>query len=196
MNYLRGFVPWIAFAAVSAIGWQWGALAGLLLGLLLVVRERRTGVAADALILELGTAVFFAALTAFAFADSDSGVRHYTGALSMGWLAAIAWAGLAAGRPFTLGIARRQAPPAVWNSPVFLRLNTVLTSAWAAAFTVTALVLVAVTAAGHGAAVTVPVQIAGFALPAVFTARYPDRVRARMVAAAGATALGDQAPSS
>jgi hypothetical protein len=191
MNYLRGFVPWIAFAAVSAFGWQWGALAGLLLGARLVFQQRRAGVATDALILEHSTLLYFALLTAFAFARTDSGLHHYTGALSMGWLALTAWLTLAVDRPFTLGIARRQAPESLWNNPVFLRINTVLTSAWAAAFTVTAGVLAAVSAADLGEAVSIPVQIAGFVVPAVFTARYPERVRARMTATdapVGATA--------
>ncbi|WP_405584251.1 hypothetical protein [Streptomyces sp. NBC_01190] len=188
MNYLRGFVPWIAFAAVSTLGWQWGALAGLVLGVRLVVWDRRAGVAADALILEQSTAVYFAALTAIAFARTDSGLHHYTAAMSMAWLALTAWATLAVRRPFTSGIARRQAPPEVWNSPVFIRLNVVLTTVWAAAFTVTAAALGAVSAADLGDAVSVPVQIAGFVLPAVFTARYPEKVKARAIAAATATA--------
>jgi hypothetical protein len=183
MNYLRGFIPWIAFAAVSPFGWQWGALAGLLLGLRLVVTYRRAGEAADSLILEHSTLLYFAVLTAVAFARTDSGLHHYTGALSLGWLAVTAWATLAVRQPFTLGIARRQTPPETWHTPVFLRVNVVITRAWAAAFTVTAGILTAVAAAGLGAAVSVPVQVAGFVLPAVFTARYPARVQARVAAA-------------
>jgi hypothetical protein len=188
MNYLRGFVPWIAFAVVSSFGWQWGALAGLVLGLWLVAQARKTGAAADSLILEGSTVVFFAALTAFAFARQDSAVQDWTGALSTGWLAATAWATLAVKRPFTLGIARRQVPAEIWDNPVFLRINVVITSAWAVAFTVTSGILATVSAAGLGQAVSIPVQVAGFVLPALFTARYPDRVRARAAAAAGATA--------
>jgi hypothetical protein len=188
MNYLRGFVPWIAFAAVSPAGWQWGALAGLLLGLRLVARDRRAGVAADSLILERSTVVYFAALTAIAFIRTDSGVQDYTGALSLGWLAVTAWTTLAVKHPFTLGIARRHAPQELWNNPVFLRVNVVLTRVWAGAFTVTAGVLGAVSAARLGSAASVPVQIAGFVLPALFTSRYPDRVRARMAATAGSSA--------
>jgi hypothetical protein len=188
MNYLRGFVPWIAFAAVSSFGWQWGALAGLLLGLRLVVQDHRAGVSADSLILERSTVVFFAALTVFAFVRGDSGLQDYTGTLSLGWLAVTAWLTLAVKRPFTLGIARRQVPAEMWDNPVFLRVNVVLTTAWAAAFTVTSAVLAAVSAAHLGDAVSIPVQIAGFVLPALFTARYPDRVRARMTANADGTA--------
>lgn len=67
MNYLRGFAPWIAFAFafVSMLGWQWGALAGLVLGGWLLVQYRREGVAVDALILDASTVLFFAALTAW-----------------------------------------------------------------------------------------------------------------------------------
>jgi hypothetical protein len=95
-----------------------------------------------------------------------------------------AWATLAVRRPFTLGIARRQAPREVWESPIFVRVNVVLTTVWAAAFTVTAAALAAISAAGLGAGASVPVQVAGFVLPALFTARYPDRVRARLAASA------------
>ncbi|SFE24006.1 hypothetical protein SAMN05216251_102223 [Actinacidiphila alni] len=184
MNYLRGFVPWIAFAVVSSFGWQWGALAGLVLGLRLIVLARKSGAAADSLILERSTVLFFVVLTAVAFARTNSGLQDYTGTLSTGWLAVTAWATLAVKRPFTLGIARRQVPAEMWHNPVFLRVNVVITTAWALAFTVTSGVLAAVSAAGLGHAVSIPVQIAGFAVPAVFTARYPARVRARATAAA------------
>ncbi|MEU6849369.1 hypothetical protein ABZ901_05470 [Actinacidiphila alni] len=188
MNYLRGFVPWIAFAVVSSFGWQWGALAGLVLGLRLIALARKSGAAADSLILERSTVFFFVVLTAVAFARTDSGLQDYTGTLSTGWLAVTAWATLAVKRPFTLGIARRQVPAEMWHNPVFLRVNVVITTAWALAFTVTSGVLGAVSAAGLGHAVSIPVQIAGFAVPAVFTARYPARVRARATAAATAAA--------
>ncbi|MGK5728977.1 hypothetical protein [Streptomyces sp. URMC 124] len=184
MNYVRGFIPWIAFAVVSSAGWQWGAVAGLVAGAGLLVKERKAGAAVDSLILEASTVCFFAALTAWAFAAPHSGLQHFGGALSLGWLALTAWATLAVGRPFTTGIAKTQAPREVWDTPVFRRINVVITSAWALAFTLTAAALAAVSAAGLGSSVSVPVQIAGFALPALFTARYPERVRARYAPAA------------
>ncbi|GAA2708993.1 MULTISPECIES: hypothetical protein [Streptomyces] len=184
MNYLRGFIPWIAFAVVSSAGWQWGAVTGLVAALALLASERRSGTEREALVLEGSTAVFFAALTALAFALPDSGLRHYGGGLSLGWLAVTAWATLLVGRPFTTGIAKRQAPPEVWDHPGFRRINVVLTAAWAASFTVTAAALAGVAAAGLGSAVSIPVQVAGFVAPAVFTARYPERAKARLEQAA------------
>ncbi|GAA1354572.1 hypothetical protein [Streptomyces beijiangensis] len=183
MNYLRGFIPWIAFAVVSSAGWQWGALTGLVLGAWLLVNDRQAGESAGAKILEISTVAYFAALTAFAFARPDSGLQDYSGTLSFGWLAVTAWATLAVGRPFTIGIARKQAPREVWHTPLFRRINVVITAFWAASFTVTAAVLVAVYANDLGSGVSTAVQVAGFAVAAVFTARYPERARARITKA-------------
>ncbi|MFF4156833.1 hypothetical protein [Streptomyces sp. NPDC001678] len=180
MNYLRGFTPWIAFAAVSPLGWQWGAATALAVAVALLVTARRAGDTADSLILEISTAVYFVALTAVAFALPHSELRHYGGALSLGWLAVTAWATLAVRRPFTTGIAKRQTPPEVWRTAIFRRINVVITAVWAVAFTLTAAALTAVYAEGLGAGVSIPLQVAGFALPAVFTAGYPERVRTRM----------------
>jgi hypothetical protein len=182
MNYLRGFIPWIAYALVSSAGWQWGALAGLVLSLGLLVQAARSKIALDSQILEISTLVFFAALATVAFGATDSPLKHYGGAMSMAWLALTAWGTLAIRRPFTLGIAKRQTPSELWTSPVFLKINLVITAAWAAAFTVTAAVLTALDASGVGVAGLIPVQVAGFVIPAIFTARYPERIRARYAA--------------
>ncbi|MER5792791.1 hypothetical protein [Streptomyces sp. NPDC001980] len=179
MHYLRGFAPWIVYACLSPLGWQWSALAGLVAGLALIVVNVRAGLATDALILEMSTAAYFAVLTAVAFAAPDSSLSHYGGALSFAWLAVTAWATLALRRPFTLGIARRSTPEELWDNPVFLRVNVVITAAWAAAFTFTAIALTAGAAADAGTGLKVTVQVLGFVVPAVFTARYPAVVRAR-----------------
>ncbi|GHJ35029.1 hypothetical protein [Streptomyces sp. TS71-3] len=186
MNYLRGFVPWIAFAAVSAAGWQWGALAGLVLGLVVFLATRRAGVPADALILEISTVSYFVLLTAFAFAVPDSPVAGYCGALSFSWLALTAWGTLGARRPFTLGIARRSTPREFWETPQFLRINNVITLVWATAFVLTAAAVAACDALHAGTGAQIACQVVGFAVPAVFTARYPKIVQARYAALGGA----------
>jgi hypothetical protein len=182
MNYLRGFVPWIAFAVLSSLGWQWGALAGLVLAVGLFVQGQRKGTPLDSQVLEISTIVYFVALTALSLLAPLSPVRDFVGAISMAWLALTAWGGLAVKRPFTLGIAKQQTPKEYWHMPVFLRINVVLTMAWAIAFTVTAVALAALDVAHAGTVVTILVQVAGFVVPAIFTAKYPERVRARQTA--------------
>ncbi|MGW2006752.1 hypothetical protein [Streptomyces nigrescens] len=188
MNYLRGFIPWLVFAGVSPAGWQWGALAGLAAAVALLIADRAAGLALDLRLLEYGTIVFFAALTALAFARPESGLKMYGSALSMGWLALIAWVSIAVGRPFTSGIARRMAPPEVWHTPLFQRINVVLTAAWALSFTLTALAQAAASAYGWNVAFSILIQLAGFVLPARFTAAYPERARARFMGTSGARA--------
>jgi hypothetical protein len=180
MSYLRGFIPWIAFAVIP--GWQWGALAALVLSLGLLVQARRSQVPLDSQILEISTLAFFAALTVLAFSAPHSALEHYDGAFSTGWLALTAWATLTIRRPFTLGIAKQQAPREVWDSPVFLRINVVITAAWAIAFTVAAVLQTGMAVANVSEAVRITVQVLAFAIPATFTARYPKRVQARYAA--------------
>ncbi|MFI2189895.1 hypothetical protein [Streptomyces sioyaensis] len=175
----------MVFSVLSHIGWQWGALAAFLLGALLVVRARRAGAAGDALILETSALVFFALLTCVAFASPHAGLAHYVSALAPSWLALTAWATLAVRRPFTLGIARQNAPREFWSTPQFLRINTVITTAWATSFTLTAAAVAACIASGAWAVVQIACQAAGFLAPVVFTGYYVKAVQARLAALAG-----------
>ncbi|GAA2656060.1 hypothetical protein [Streptomyces lunalinharesii] len=186
MNYLRSFIPWLVFAGVSVAGWQWGALAGLVASAALLIADRAAGLDLESRLLEYGTIVFFVGLTAVAFARPDSGLQAYSGALSVGWLALIAWVSLAVRRPFTMAIARRMAPPEVWHTPLFRRIGVVLTAAWALSFTLSAAAQAVIAAYGLGAGCSVLVQIAGFVLPLRFTAAYPDRAQARFLQQSGA----------
>ncbi|MFC8450641.1 hypothetical protein [Kitasatospora sp. NPDC057223] len=180
MSYLRTFLPWIVFAVLPSGQWQWAALAALVVAVAVTVQQRRSGAGYDALIIELGSAVFFAALTAIAFADPHSGVHDYSAALSSATLAVIAGVSLLIGKPFTLGIAKRGTPREVWGLKPFVRANVVITAVWTAAFLVTAAVLAVIAHAGdaHSAVATL-VQVAGFAVPMVFTVRYVAAVQAR-----------------
>lgn len=188
MNYLRGFIPWLVFAGVSSAGWQWGALAGLVTAVVLLLADRAAGLALEHRLLEYGTIVFFAALGILAFTQPDSGLKSYGSALSMGWLALIAWVSIAVRRPFTLGFARRMAPPEVWDTPLFRRINVVLTAAWASSFTLTAIAQAAISALGWSVVVSILIQLAGFILPVRFTAAYPERARARFLQESGTRA--------
>lgn len=182
MSYLRGFVPWIVFGVVSSFTWQWAAVAALLIGVALLLQDRRAGVAADAQILDVSTVVYFAAVGVLAFASPHSGFRTYDSAASFGWLALTAWGSLAVRRPFTLGIARRQAPREFWDLPVFLRINVAITIAWATAFTLTCAALTVCTVTGAPSVVTIACHVVGLGAPAVFTSAYPARVQARVTA--------------
>jgi hypothetical protein len=191
MNYLRGFIPWIVFAAMPSKDLKVAALVALAVAAVLFRRQRRRGVDTDALILEIGTIAFFAVLAAVAYAlPHVTAEIPYTGALSFAWLAVIAWGSLIASHPFTLGIARQSVPQEMWHSPQFMKVNVVITAVWAVFFTLTAAAVAACVAAGLGEAASLACEAVGFAAPAIFTRSYPKIVQARYAKASAGVGAG------
>ncbi|KIF78869.1 hypothetical protein QR77_15805 [Streptomyces sp. 150FB] len=196
MSYLRGFIPWIVFAVAGSWDWRWAAVAALLTGAALLLQDRRAGIPADAQVLEVSTVVYFAGLAVLAFAFPQSPLKTYDDVASFGWLALTAWGSLAGGRPFTLGIARRRTPPEYWERPEFLRINAIITAAWASSFTLLGLALAVCVLTGAPVWLTIACHVVGLAAPMVFTARYPARVQARLAAVAGSASASPSGPVS
>jgi len=178
---LIGFAPWIVYAFVATSDeWRWGAIAGFVIAAALVVVDRRRGKDWDQMVIETSALAFFALLTVYSLLQPDSRFTLYGPALVNAWLAVTAWGSLAIRRPFTLGIARTMAPETVWRTPLFYRVNAVITSVWAVAFTLAALALTWVLSVDpHATALVIAIKVASFVLPAIFTVRYPRLVRAR-----------------
>lgn len=179
MRGLLGFLPWIVYAVIATGDeWRWGSLAGLLIAAGLVLVERRAGRTWDQMVIEVSAVVFFGLMSVLSLAAPRSPLTPYGPALVNAWLAATAWGSLAVRKPFTLGIARTMAPREVWDDPLFHRVNVVITTVWAAAFSVAAVLLaLVIVVAPHATTVVVTIKVVTFVLPAAFTAWYPKRVR-------------------
>jgi hypothetical protein len=184
LGYVKTFAPWIAFAVLSTSGEsRWGALAALVLALALVALDRRNHKEWDALIIECSSALFFGALTVAAFTVNPAPLGDYGPAVAGGWLALTSWGSLAIRRPFTLGIAKTMVPKEFHDHPMFYRTNAIITAAWGIAFTLEAVLLAVLLAvAPHATAALITIKIASFVLPAIFTIRYQQIVRARQEA--------------
>ncbi|MEV7148226.1 hypothetical protein ACIBCP_14590 [Streptomyces sp. NPDC051287] len=188
--YLRGFVPWIVAGVVSGVvDWRWGALGGLVSGLLLLLQDVRRGVDLGALILEASTVGYFVVVGAVSVTHPDSSLRDHSDVLSFVWLGATAWGSLAIRHPFTLGIAKRQTPREYWEMPAFLQVNNRITGAWGAGFTFIAVSLAVGSAVDAPAWVGVTAHVVGLAGPIVFTKVYPERAQRRLLEAQGAAAV-------
>jgi hypothetical protein len=185
MSYLRAFAPWIAFAIIPASDWRWAALVALAISVIGVSRQTRAGLPLDAQIIEIGSAVYFVALTALAFADPHTPLHAYTASMASGALGLIAGVSLAVGKPFTLGIAKQSVPREHWDSPLFIRTNMIITAVWTASLIAGCVVLALL---AHSPVLTrSSVQVAAFVIPLVFTLRYVARARERGRAAAAMT---------
>ena len=192
MSYLLAFAPWIVFAAIPSGAWAWGAVIALAVSLVGIVRRTRGGLPLDAQLIEAGSAVYFAALAALAFAQPHTKLHAYTAAMASGALALIGLGSLVARKPFTLGIAKQDTPREYWDNPMFLRVNDIITGVWTASFVAGAVVLALM--AHSSAGVRTAVQVAAFVVPMVFTVRYVAKVRARAEAlGAAARANGQEA---
>jgi hypothetical protein len=182
MSYLRAFAPWIAFAVIPSGDWQWAALVALAISVFGVIRQTRSGQPLDAQVIEVGSAVYFAALAALALADPHTPLHAYAPCLASGALGLIAGLSLVMRRPFTLGIAKQSVSREHWDSPLFIRTNMIITAAWTASLVVGCLVLAFL--AHSSLLARSAVQVAAFVVPLVFTVRYAARARARGRAAA------------
>ena len=184
LNGLRAFLSWIVFALFPNSMVAWAALAGLAISLVLFVRERRRGIKFDALVLDIATLFFFAALGIAGFADPHARLGAWSSTLSFGWLGVVAWGSIAIGHPFTLGMARRRVGRDIWEQPAFRRSQTALTRLWAVIFTLITLALVVCVLAHQSAVLTLFIRIAGLAIGAHLTSRRIKALQQRMAATA------------
>lgn len=184
LKRLRGFASWIVFALFPNSMVAWAALTGLVVSLVLFVQDRRRGIKLDALVLDIATLFFFAALGIGAFADPRAPLGTWSSPLSFGWLALIAWGSIAIGQPFTLGMARRRVARDVWEQPAFRRSQTALTRLWAIIFTLITVALAVCVSAHQSTVVTLAIRLGGLAIGAHLTARHISAARRRMAVAA------------
>lgn len=150
MKFLDGYVrspfagiaPWILMAVVNGPGrFEEAASSALALSLLTLWVGRRRGVPLH--LLEAFTVGYFGLLSVLGLIAPDGVIawlQMWAGEVSSIALAVFALATLAFRRPFTLAYAKDSTPQEFWDSPLFLRVNTVISAAWAGSFVFSALV--------------------------------------------------------
>ena len=139
MGFLKlvlAFAPWLSFLIIahgSLFRLELGLGIALALSILMGVLKLHRGV-----ILWVGLA-FFSAASILVIGFQNIWTVRYMGVLANGALALGTWAGVVMRKPFTLDYARDHTDPALWDSPIFLRTNMIITSVWGGAFTCNAL---------------------------------------------------------
>lgn len=174
LKALAPWSPWIAFLVIaqgSLFRLGVGLAAGLLTAVVLAAFKLYRG------ILMWLALVFFAGSFVTVFGLHNTWVSRHLGLIANAMLAAGAWGSLLTGRPFTLVYARENTDPAIWNHPLFLRVNRMITLTWASALTLNAVV-----AGAQGAHLIPPwcggaLTLANLAGAVAFSSWYPKRVR-------------------
>lgn len=132
-----GIAPWALLSILATPGhFEIAVLSALGFSVLVMLVGLLRGVKIHAL--EVFGAVVFAALAVvglFADAAVIRFLEMWSGELTNVALAIFAWLTLLFGRPFTLAYAKDSTPEEHWESPLFKRINDVITGVWAGAFT-------------------------------------------------------------
>jgi putative Ca2+/H+ antiporter (TMEM165/GDT1 family) len=185
-----GLAPWILLAVVAGSGrFELGvciALGVSVLTMLLIALRRLKIHALDF----FGGAVFaaLAVVGLLAKANQIRWLEVWAGELVNISLVLFVIATLFVRKPFTLPYAKEEAPRELWDSPLFLRINYVISSVWAAAFAFTSSV------GFIGIAVLKDVadfwtgwvlQLAAIFFAVAFTEFYPGHAVAKAALAAG-----------
>ncbi|MBX9641425.1 MAG: hypothetical protein K2X97_17350 [Mycobacteriaceae bacterium] len=132
-----GIAPWALFSILATPGrFEIAVVSALGFSVLVMLAGLTRGIKVHAL--EGFGAVFFAILALVGLFATDAMIRFlemWSGELTNISLAMFAWLTLLLRRPFTLAYAKDTTPQEHWESPLFKRINNVITAAWASAFT-------------------------------------------------------------
>lgn len=137
-----GIAPWALMAILSTPGrFEVAVLSALGFALLVMLLGAFRGIKIHGL--EIFGATIFASLALVGAVAGDGVTRFletWCGELTNFSLAMFAWVTLLIRKPFTISYAKDSTPQEYWESPLFKRINSVITAAWASAFTFAAAV--------------------------------------------------------
>ncbi|MDF5709171.1 MAG: hypothetical protein PUP90_16285 [Nostoc sp. S4] len=134
---ILGFLPWIIYSEFANRG-ERGILHGVIIALILAVILGRDNLR-KGFILDWCTVAFFAFVLIVGVYLQHPFVTQHPGLFADGALAVIAIGSLLVGIPFTIQYAREQTAQEHWNSPIFIRVNQILTLTWGITFALSAL---------------------------------------------------------
>jgi hypothetical protein len=133
VGILLGFAPWIVYwVLVGNVPFTAAVLVALAVAVLSFVIGRVRGTPGRTL--ETGAVATFLLLTVLTFTLSQSVMERWMQPLSNAGIFVVALVGVLVGRPFVREFAQVDQPKEVVESDLFIRITTLLTWIWVAAF--------------------------------------------------------------
>ena len=192
LTIVTGFLPWIAFAFVAqrlaADGVAWSALIAVAMTVIALVWGRTRHAPMQ---LNVYSLILFTVMAVIGFGGGPPVDRwlYEWGRPLVGVVLGLMILVTAGSRPFTAGYAKASTPRELWGSPVFKKINRVLSATWGVALVVIGIASLLVTALDAQAGGTASpylldlflnwvVPIAVLVWTIRFTDTYPDRVTA------------------
>lgn len=166
-----GFAVWITYGVLSRNGyWIVGALGALAIAAAIVAHEHSRSAIK---IMDCTTVAYFVFTLITTIAIGPWLFKNYNVFLTWTVFGVVTWTTLLIGFPFTMQYAREQAPVEVWDHPLFMRLNVILTVIFGSMFTVNAGLGVLALMTGHVIVLGLIIPIALLIAAIVFSNIYP-----------------------
>jgi hypothetical protein len=187
-----GFAVWLTYGLLSGNGyWIAGALSALLIASAIVAHEHSRNAIK---IMDCTTVAYFAVTLVTTIAIGPWLFKNYNVFLTWSVFGFVTWTTLVIGFPFTIQYAREQAPIEVWDHPLFMRLNVILTVIFGLVFTANAGFGVLALTTGHwlllGLIVPITLLISAIAFSTVYPKRYAQRFVSEWSATQTPNAMG------
>jgi intracellular septation protein A len=178
---LMAFGPFILYGFASGANyWRVATGGGLILCLIFIAVRLGRGIPVR--LMDWTGLGFFGVASVLTIGLHSAAFPIYNVVVIWSCFALAAWSSVAIGHPFTVAYARENAPPEIWDHPVFIRLNLVMTLFWCGLMTANVGFAVTGVIIGGNFGKLVP----GFLLPTalliagfVFNSRFPARYLAR-----------------
>jgi hypothetical protein len=138
---ISALAPWIVMALLNGDN-RFELSAGIAFAMSVTLVGLSLLRGASPKLLEFADVTFFAILGVIGLVASDSAIdwlENYAGEISNIALVLIAGFSILIRNPFTLQYAREETDPSLWDNPVFLHINYVITWFWTGAFLVGAI---------------------------------------------------------
>jgi len=119
MSFILLFLPWTIQYFLGRYSMSGALAVALLLSLINLARSRH--------VMEWVTFLFFALGTLISLFLHDHFFQNVVSLLSSLTLCLISWGSLWLKAPFTLPYAKKRAPQQFWDSPIFWKINTIMT---------------------------------------------------------------------
>ncbi len=166
-----GFAAWLTYGMLSGGGyWIAGALAALVIASAIVTHEHSRNAIK---IMDCTTVGYFMVTLVTTIASGPWLFKNYNVFLTWSVFGLVTWTTLLIGFPFTIQYAREQTPREVWDHPLFMRLNVILTVVFGLMFTVNAGLGVLALTTGHLIVLGLIIPIALLISAIVFSSIYP-----------------------
>ena len=127
-SLVQSFLPWILYFILVGSSQKQLDLAICVAAFTSVAFEMQS--LKKGYVLSWGTLIFFVFLLVAVVLFRSAFIAKYEWVLSNGMLAFIAWFSILIKQPFTIQYAKEQVPEEHWNSPLFFKINYILSATW------------------------------------------------------------------